>query len=79
MARIYVNRNIIAANTKSGERTPPLVIMSKGRRINATSVRLEGIASVIYSPDHPLSCGARVWIQCDEPICRVVQDGSPAD
>jgi hypothetical protein len=23
---------------------------------------------VVYSPDKPLSCGARVWIECDEAL-----------
>lgn len=72
MARIYINRHVVAANQKSGERTPPITILSKGKRINTASVRLEGTASVVYRPDHPLSSGARVWIQCDEPLCRVV-------
>ena len=28
------------------------------------------IAKVVYSPDKPLSCGARVWIETDEKNVR---------
>jgi hypothetical protein len=73
MARVYINRHVIAANQKSGERTPPIVIAQKGRRTNASTVQLEGTAHIVYAADAPLSSGARVWIQCDEPHCRIVK------
>lgn len=73
MARVYINRHIVAANAKSGERTPPIVIMRKGKRIAASSVAFEGIAHIVYAPDAPLSSGARIWIQCDEPHCRIIK------
>jgi len=30
----------------------------------ADSVVINGPSRVVYSPDKPLSCGARVWIEC---------------
>ena len=69
MVRVYVNRHVVAANQKSGERKPPITILSsKGRRTYALGVELIGTARVIYSPDKPLSCGARVWIECDDAV-----------
>ncbi len=72
MAKIYINRHIIAANQKSGDRTPPISIMRNGRRISASEVEIEGQARVVYAPDTPLKSGARVWIECEEPYCRIV-------
>jgi len=72
MSRIYINRHTVAANQKSGQRNPPITIVTKGRRAQASSVTIEGTAHVVYSPDQPLSSGARIWIQCDEPHCRVI-------
>ena len=31
----------------------------------AASVRINGPSEVVYSPEKPLSCGARVWIEAD--------------
>ena len=67
MVRVYINRRVVAANQKSGERSPPITILrGKGRRTYALGVELIGTACVIYAPDMPLSCGARVWIECDD-------------
>jgi hypothetical protein len=81
MVRVYINRHVVAANQKSGEHRPPIIILhSKGRRTYALCVELIGTARVIYSPDKPLSCGARVWIECDDAVavepCRL--DDEPA-
>jgi hypothetical protein len=34
----------------------------------AHRVEIEGPSSVIYSPDKPLSCGARVWVETDNTV-----------
>jgi hypothetical protein len=73
MARIYINRHIVAANQKTGDRNPPITIMHNGRRISASKVQIVGTAKIVYSPDKPLKNGARVWIECDEPYCRLVK------
>ncbi len=65
MVQVYVNRHVVAANHKSGDRKPPITILSKGKRTYATVVDLIGNSCVVYSPDKPLSCGARVWIEAD--------------
>ena len=41
-------------------------------------VAIEGPCRVIYSPDKPLSCGARVWIETDSEVVCVVR-GDPND
>jgi hypothetical protein len=34
----------------------------------AREVRIEGPSRVVYSPDKPLSCGAKVWIETESPV-----------
>lgn len=60
---IHVNQHIIKANAKTGAKTPPLSIKTYKGTKQASSVSGDGPFEVIYSPDKPLSCGARVWIQ----------------
>jgi hypothetical protein len=69
MVRVYINRHVVAANQKSGARNPPITILRrKAQREYAREVELIGTARVVYSPDKPLSCGARVWIECEEAL-----------
>jgi hypothetical protein len=34
----------------------------------AHRVKIDGPCVVVYSPDKPLSCGARVWIETDSTV-----------
>ena len=70
---IHVNQHIIKANRKSGERTPPLTMKSYNKNIKATEISIDGKATVIYSPDKPLPCGAVVWIETDDDAIVEVQ------
>jgi len=66
--RIHINQHVIRANKKNGEANPPITIKSSKDNIYAHSVEIYGVSRVVYSPDKPLSCGARVWIETDAPI-----------
>jgi hypothetical protein len=65
---IHVNQHIIKSNSKSGEENP--VLTCKTYKSNeyaheAIVYGQDGLEScrIIYSPDRPLSCGAKVWIE----------------
>ena len=67
---IHVNQHRIKSNAKKNLREP--VITCKTYKDNnygheAAIKDKEGnvVARVVYSPDKPLSCGARVWIEVD--------------
>ena len=73
--RIHINQHNIRANTK-GASLP--VITTKdyksNRKSNSAIVKQDGkeVCRVVYSPDKPLSCGAKVWIETDlevETLC----------
>lgn len=44
--------------------------MRSGNRIigYASEVAITGPATVVYRPDKPLSCGAKVWIETDSEV-----------
>ncbi len=65
---IHVNRQIIDRNRKNND--TKAVLTSKNYKGNSYGHEVEIFdengkvaAKVIYSPDKPLSCGARVWIE----------------
>ena len=31
-------------------------------------MEIGGASSVVYSPDKPLNCGARVWVETDDTV-----------
>jgi|TARA_R110002126_G_scaffold5746_7_gene30737 hypothetical protein len=64
---IHVNQHNIKANAK-GAKVPVLTVKDykTNRKVNRADVVDEHgkiVATVVYSPDKPLSCGAKVWIE----------------
>jgi len=65
---IHVNQHVIRANKKNGEENPVLTCKTYKENIYAKELEIldesgSVVAKVVYSPDKPLSCGARVWIE----------------
>ena len=67
IARIHVNQHVIKANAKNGENNPVFTIKQGGKNTYAHSVKVHGEMELVYSPDKPLSCGAKVWIETSNP------------
>ena len=63
ITRIHVNQHVIRANAKNGENNPIFTVKSKGKNTYAHSVKVVGEMELVYSPNKPLSCGAKVWIE----------------
>jgi hypothetical protein len=68
--RIHVNQHIIRSNSKHGLNEPVLTVKTYKENNYAHEAILktkDGVefARVKYSPDKPLSCGAKVWIELD--------------
>lgn len=49
-------------------REPPVIIREGRRRRYANTVTINGPCRVVYSPDKPLSCGARLWIETESEV-----------
>jgi hypothetical protein len=65
---IHVNQSVVRANKKNGVQNPVLTCKTYKENIYAQEIEIldksgDVIAKVIYSPDKPLSCGARVWVE----------------
>ena len=71
-ARIHVNQHIIRSNTKNGSVDPPLSVKTYKGNEKAREVIIDGPSKVVYSPENPLSCGAKVWIECERSDVSVV-------
>lgn len=65
---VHVNQHIIKRNSKTGEREPVLTVKTYKDNTYATQVRIDGPCVVVYSPDKPLSCGAKVWIETESNV-----------
>lgn len=65
---VHVNQHILKRNHKTGERAPTLTVKTYKSNTYAHEVELTGPSKVVYSPDKPLSCGARVWIETNHPV-----------
>lgn len=64
---IHVNQAHIRANIRKepDNREPVLTVKTYKSNVYANTVSIEGPSRVVYSPDKPLSCGARVWIETE--------------
>jgi len=67
--RIHVNQHNIRANVKGAD-LPVITVKDyksnrKTNQADILSADGDVVASIIYSPDKPLSCGARVWIETE--------------
>ncbi len=68
--RIHVNQHVIKANRDLpvGERKPPLTVKTYHSNRLAYEVQIDGPSTVVYSPEKPLACGARVWIETEAEV-----------
>ena len=68
---IHVNQHEIKANYKNSTNNPVLTVKTYKSNTYAHEVIIKGDSKVIYSPNKPLSCGAKVWIETlEDVICQ---------
>ncbi len=75
--RIHINMHNIRANRETGCRRP--VVTCKDYKENRYGHEAEivddsgvVVAKVIYRPDDPLKCGARVWIETELKVVPIL-------
>lgn len=63
---VHVHQAKIRANIgkPADQQEPVLTVKTYKSNTYANEVEILGPSRVVYSPDKPLSCGARVWIEC---------------
>lgn len=65
---IHINQHIIKSNQKTGSREPVITVKTYKDNRYGSEVIVDGPCRIVYSPDKPLSCGARVWIETDAEV-----------
>lgn len=68
---IHVNQHRIRSNAKTGAREPVLTVKTYRDNVYAHEVVIDGPCKIVYSPDKPLSCGAKVWIETNAVVHSV--------
>ncbi len=76
LKRIHVDQHAIKRNQKHGTNDPPISVKTYKSNTKAFEVDMEGPSKLVYRPDKPLSCGARLWIETEG---RVIADGKDID
>lgn len=66
--KIHVNQHIIKKNAKTGANDPVITVKNYKQNRYGSEVTINGESKVIYSPDKPLRCGAKVWIETEAEV-----------
>jgi len=66
---VHINSNTIKQNTKKGRgQREPVIAIKGATKSYAHQLEIPAPCRIVYQPDKPLSCGAKVWIEvlnCD--------------
>jgi len=65
---IHVNQHVIKHNLKYGADLPPCRVQSAGKSQYCREVEIKGPSRMVYHPDDPLACGARLWIETEADV-----------
>ena len=65
---VHVNQHAVRRNIKADVKEPVLTVKTYKSNIYAHEVDIKGPSRIVYSPDKPLSCGARVWIETESEV-----------
>lgn len=68
LTRITVNQHVIRSNKKNEENEPVVRVQQGSRTGYCHEVEITGKCRIIYSPNNPLGCGARVWIEVEPDV-----------
>lgn len=62
---IHVNRNLIGLNRDREVHLPVFSVKEGSKNTYCYGVKFLGPVEMVYRPDDPLDCGARVWIEAE--------------
>ena len=66
--KIHVNQHKIRSNKKHNLNEPVITVKTSKFNDYGHEVEILGPSKIVYSPDKPLSCGARVWIETEAEV-----------
>lgn len=66
MKIIHINRNVIQHNNKYAANLPVCKVIWDDKTVTyCHEVDILGPSKMVYRPDNPLACGARLWIETE--------------
>lgn len=66
--KIHINQHKIKSNKKNNVDDPVITIKTYKSNKYAKEIRIHGESRLVYSPDNPLKCGAKCWIETDSVV-----------
>ena len=84
LKRIHVNQHVIKRNSKIDlshpeavlNIEPPLTCKNSKQNVYGFDIQINDHTRVVYSPENPLPCGAKVWIETTEKVTIRTRDGN---
>ena len=58
----------IRSNKKNNTNDPVITVKTYKSNDYGHTVKVDGPCKIVYSPDKPLSCGAKVWIETESEV-----------
>ena len=68
MKIIHINRNILQQNAKHNRQEPVCRVEENGKVKYCMEVVINGPSRMVYSPEKPRKCGAKLWIETDADV-----------
>jgi hypothetical protein len=66
---IHINKNIIQYNHKHNLNLPVCRVQFVGGKTRyGSEVEIKGESRMVYKPESPLPCGAKLWIETDADV-----------
>ena len=62
---IHINRNVIQYNAKHGTNFPVCRVQEGNKARYGSEVEIHGESRMVYKPENPLKCGAKLWIETE--------------
>jgi hypothetical protein len=68
---IHVNQQVIRHNNKYGNSLPACRVQQGTKVRYCSEVIINGTSQMVYRPETPLPCGAKLWIETEADIVLV--------
>ena len=73
LKRIHVNQHVIRKNKQNNETNNPISVKVGKKNYKVRKVHIyddlgNRVASIVYSPNKPLTCGATVWVETTQRV-----------
>ena len=65
---IHVNQHKIRSNIKNKRNDPVITVKPYKSNDYTHEVNIKGDSKVVYKPNDPLSCGAKVWVETESEV-----------